>query len=103
MFRVDYIQAVEPDELPKRDGIRIIIEPELDGMGFNRVAVCGESREAVLEYVREAWGDEDPDWFREWIADRIEEFPNVQLDDEDGGEYADHLADQAARRYSGRR
>jgi len=70
-YTVDYLQAVEPEELESVEGITVTVEPELDSMGFNRVSVEGDSREAVIDYVRSQWGDDDRDWFNEWVVGRI--------------------------------
>jgi hypothetical protein len=75
MFTVDYLQAVEPDFLGKPAGIVVTLDEELDSQGFNRVTVEGPTREAVIEYVRENWGDDDADWFQEYVVDRVREVP----------------------------
>lgn len=72
-WMVDDLQSVEPDFLTPRDGITVELAPGLDGMGFNRVAVYGPTREAVVEYVRSEWGDDDAAWFDEWVLHRVEE------------------------------
>ena len=70
-WMVDYIQACEIDCLPQGEGIEIEVEPEVDDMGFHRVAVIGESPEQVIAYVREHWGDDDRAWFHDHIENRI--------------------------------
>jgi hypothetical protein len=72
-FMVDDLQAVELDSLPVVEGITIAVDPELDSMGFNRIAITGPTREAVTDYVREGWGDDDGDWFAEYVVARIVE------------------------------
>lgn len=74
VYFVDDIQAVEPDELPKPPkGVEVDVAEDLDSMGFPRVTVYGPTREAVIEYVREGWGDDDADWFQTYIVDRVQE------------------------------
>ena len=70
-FYVNDLQAVEPDELEPADGIEVVLDDELDGMGFNRVTVYGPTPEDVVEYVRREWGDEDPEWFEEYVVARV--------------------------------
>lgn len=74
-FRVEDLQAVEPDALERRDGIVVTVHPELDGMGFNTVDVEGPTRDAVVEYVRSQWGEEDPAWFAEYVVARVRTLP----------------------------
>ena len=68
---VDDLQSVEPEALEPAEGITVKIAPELDGQGFERVAVHGPTREAVLKYVRSQWGDEDPAWFADYVEARL--------------------------------
>ena len=76
MWRVSYLQAVEPDALPAREGVAVEVDDELDGQGFPRVDVVGRDRDEVLAYVHEQWsGDEDPGWFAEYVVGRIHEVP----------------------------
>ena len=70
-YLLDYLQAVEPDALTTADGITVVVDDELDSMGFNRVSISGPTREAVVEYVRANWGDDDRDWFAEWVENRV--------------------------------
>jgi hypothetical protein len=56
-YAVDGLQATEPDELTKADGIVVTIDDELDSQGFNTVSVEGPTREAVLAYIRANFGD----------------------------------------------
>lgn len=71
------LQAVEPDALPEDDDdVFFVVEEERDGMGFPRVAVYGPTRDAVIEYVRKGWGDEDASWFQEHVVDRVEGLPD---------------------------
>lgn len=72
-FMVDDLQACEPDALTKQDGISVEITEQSDSMGFPRVAVKGDSREAIIDYVRENWGDDDTEWFADQVCDRIEQ------------------------------
>lgn len=73
-YFVDDLQAVEPEYLEPREGIAVVVADDLDSMGFPRVTVLGPTREAVIEYVHDQWsGDADPDWFQEWVVDRVEE------------------------------
>ena len=59
MFFVDYLQAVEPAELARVEGITVTVAAEADSMGFPTVTVEGPTREAVLDYVRSEWGTSD--------------------------------------------
>jgi hypothetical protein len=70
-WSVAYLQAAEPDALPAAEGILVEIVEDADEMGLPRVDVSGPSREAVLDYIRAHWGDEDADWFDEYVAGRI--------------------------------
>lgn len=73
-YFVRYLQAVEPEQLPEKpEGIAVDVVETHDEMGFPRVDVSGSSRESLLEYVRAGWGDDDADWFKEWVEDRVEE------------------------------
>lgn len=40
-------------------------------MGMPRVDVSGPTRESVIEYVRENWGDDDAEWFDRYIVQRV--------------------------------
>lgn len=76
LYRVSDLQAVEPDALPEREGIIVEVDPEPDSMGFPRVDVVGRTRDEVIAYVHWHWsGDDDPDWFREYVVDRVMEAP----------------------------
>lgn len=75
MYRLSYLQAVEPDALSSVDGILVEVDDELDGMGFPTVDIVAASREEIVEYVRTNWGDDDAAWFREYVVDRIVEAP----------------------------
>lgn len=69
-YFVDDLEAVEPDELDRTvEGIRITTVP--NDRGFSSATVEGPTREAVLDYVRSQWGDDDQDWFQTWVVDRI--------------------------------
>lgn len=70
-YRVDYLQTVEPDKLAPRDGIAVDVETMRDDMGLPRVSVTGPTREAVIDYVRSEWGDEDGGWFADFVVGRI--------------------------------
>jgi hypothetical protein len=73
MFAVTDLQAVEPEALEASAGIRVEVDEELDSMGFPRVSVFGETRDQVIAYVRDQWGDDDPQWFAEYVVARVEE------------------------------
>jgi hypothetical protein len=83
---VGYLQAVEHEHLPTVDGIRVEVEPGLDDMGFHRVSVFGPSREAVIDYVRENWGDDDEEWFVDYVVDRVGELHDFLVQVEATGE-----------------
>lgn len=71
-FVVGHLQAAEPNALPSSDTIRVVRDPDLDDMGLARVSVHAATREAVIEYVREHWGDEDALWFETYVVGRVE-------------------------------
>ena len=70
-FMVDDLQAVEPDELPRDGEVEVSLADEKDSMGFDRVELRARTREALLEYVREHWGDGDAAWFETYVEDRV--------------------------------
>jgi len=72
-FMVDDLQSTDPEFLAPMEGITVSLSPEKDSMGFDRATVEGPTREAVIAYVRREWGDEDPEWFQEWVVDRVVE------------------------------
>lgn len=68
---VDELQACEVDALTEVEGISVEVE-RIDNQGFPRVRVDGPTPEAVVEYVRAEWGDEeDPEWFAEYVVGRV--------------------------------
>ena len=72
-FIVTDIQATHVEALPQDGGVSVTWdEDERDSMGFHRVAIIGPTAEAVAEYVREHWGDEDGEWFASYVVGRIE-------------------------------
>jgi hypothetical protein len=75
VYRLSYLQAVELDSLPSREGVVVEVDPDLDEYGFHRVDVVARDRDVLVEYVRENWGDDDRDWFREYVEGRISEPP----------------------------
>jgi hypothetical protein len=87
-YRVAHLQAADVESLPPAAGIRIEVEPELDEMRLHRVAVIGSTREILIDYIREHWGDEDEDWFRQYVRERVELVPT---------DFAESLARQDER------
>lgn len=79
LYRVAYLQAVEPEFLPTPpEGVEVdVVEGHRDEMGFPRVDVTARTREAVLAYVREAWGDDDAEWFADYVEARVERVERV--------------------------
>lgn len=75
MYGVSDLQITDWDDLPNVAGIEVVLDPEIDSMHLQRAQVIGPTREAVIEYVRENWGEEDPDWFRDYVVARVEELP----------------------------
>lgn len=75
MYRLSYLQAVEPDTLPSREGVVVEVDPDLDDYGFPRVDVVARDRDVLIEYVRANWGDDDAEWFRTYVEGRITEPP----------------------------
>lgn len=71
-WQVEYLQCVELELLASVPGIRLELV-ENDWMGFARVDVIGPTREAVIEYVRAEWGDDDEAWFAEYVIGRVRE------------------------------
>lgn len=69
-YHVEGLQACEPSALYSLPGvISVELDEELDSMGFNRATVHGRSRDDVVDYVRRNWGNEDTDWFREYVVE----------------------------------
>lgn len=75
-FYIDDLQAAEPESLPTIDGIVVDVYG-VDGFGLPRVSVEAGTREAVIEYVRANWGDEDGAWFAAHVEARIRELPRI--------------------------
>lgn len=75
IYRVSDVQAAEPDELDPPAGVWLEFDPEKDSMGLDRVAISASTREDLLAYVRDTWGDDDATggWYSEWIVARVEE------------------------------
>lgn len=84
MYRLSYLQAVEPEALPAREGLVVEVDADLDDYGFPRVDVVARDRDVLIEYVRWHWGDDDADWFRDYVVARITE-PPIDYDDYVGG------------------
>jgi hypothetical protein len=61
------LQAAEPDQLTFGQDVRVEVHSTTDAMGLNRVDLIG-TRGALIDYVREHWGEEDADWYRGTIA-----------------------------------
>ena len=81
LYRVSDLQAVEPDALPQWEGIIVEVDPDPDDMGFSRVDVVGDTRQREIAYVHEGWdGDCDPQWFHEYVVDRVIEAPMAYAD-----------------------
>lgn len=74
-YTVSYLQACEVEEIlaPNDDGVRVEIMEERDDMGFPRVYVVAPTRETLLEFIREHWGDDDDEWFNDYVVSRVEE------------------------------
>lgn len=89
MFVVHDLQATQLDELEHVPGVFVEYNGREPGMsGAHRVSVYGPTVTAVVDYVREQFGDEDPRWFKEYVEDRIEETSQVPIPDLAAG--ADH-------------
>lgn len=72
IYRVNDLQAVEPDALPSREGIVVERHADLDSMGFPTVDVVSDSPATLISYIHEQWsGDEDPSWFAEYVIGRV--------------------------------
>lgn len=72
-YEVSDLQCVEPDKLPKWEWITVAVTEERDSMGLPRVTVTGPTRNRVIAYVREAWGDDDAKWFADHVVARVEQ------------------------------
>ncbi len=71
-FTVHDLQAADPDGfLALPDGVRLHVHDELDAMGMSVVDVSASSRERLLDFVRYHWGDEDKDWFANYVEARV--------------------------------
>jgi len=81
-YFVDDLQCCEPDGLSYAEGIRVTFSQELDFMGFHRATVEGPSAEAVIEYVRANWGDDDREWFDKQVVGELRSFvaPSAESD-----------------------
>lgn len=103
MYRLSYLQAVEPDALPAREGIIVEVDPDLDDMGFPRVDVVARDRDTLIAYVREHWGDDDADWFRQYVVGGIIEAPMDFADycDVTGQSYTGQAPDEKEANMSG--
>ena len=75
MYSVTDLQACEPAALTKAEGVTVALSRELDSMGFHRADVFAQTREALLAYVVENWGDDSTTggWYSEWVLARVEE------------------------------
>ena len=71
MYRLSYLQAVEPEALPAREGLVVEVDADPDDYGFPRVDVVARDRDVLIAYVREHWGDDDADWFRTYVEGRV--------------------------------
>lgn len=71
-YELSYLQAVEPEALPRDRDVDVFVHEELDGQGFNEVSLSAETPEQIVAYVREFWGDDDEKWFAEYVVARIE-------------------------------
>lgn len=67
------LQACAVEDLPRDTGVEVIVHGDLDDMGMNTVDLEGSSRQALIEYVRDNWGDEDMHWFYEYVESRVVE------------------------------
>lgn len=73
MFRLSDLQAVEPESLKSTEGVLVEISEERDP--FAHADLVAASAEEIAEYVREHWGDDDGDWFANYVVARIIEVP----------------------------
>jgi hypothetical protein len=94
MFQVTDLQACEPMELfrDKPAGIALRFDAELDSMGFDRVTVAAADRDALIDFVRDNWGNDEETggWFTEYVLDRIEDVPTITDGERLPIGYADH-------------
>lgn len=100
-YAVSDLQVVERDDLERDlpEGVRLAYEPGKDSMGLDRVEVSALSREALVDFVRVNWGDDDDAWFQEWVVARIEEHAIC----EDCGEFLDGLSEKLCESCEGQR
>jgi hypothetical protein len=71
-FLLTYLQCVEVETLPTDGPVVVDVERDRDDFGFPRVdLLCGD-RDELIAYVREHWGEEDPEWFQTYVVERIE-------------------------------
>jgi hypothetical protein len=75
MYWIDDLQACEPDALVAflPDGIKVTVDVEHDdtSAGCARVSVYAPTKEALLDFVRYHWGDDDGEWFATHVVARI--------------------------------
>lgn len=67
-FYVERLETCEAELLTQADGITV---STYDTERFPESNVYGPTPEAVIEYVRANWGDEDPEWFQEYVVDAM--------------------------------
>lgn len=74
-YLVSGLEVVMPETLEdavnRAEGISFEYEAE-GSHGFPHVTIEGPSREAVIEFIREQWTDQDGEWFQRWVVDRVE-------------------------------
>lgn len=77
-YEIARLQAAAPDELPRDRGVDVFVHDDLDD-GLVCVTVSGPDRDALVDYVREQWGDDDREWFAEHVAGGVTEHLPVRL------------------------
>jgi hypothetical protein len=102
LYWVDGIQACDPAELPREDGIKLRVCGQAtprDSSGCPDIEVEGADRAAVLDYIDRHWNRDgmgraiDPEWFDRWVVRRV--MSRVVVDDQEVTveDYADVLDD----------
>jgi hypothetical protein len=65
-YWIDGIEAHEPDELPRHTGVEVIVKK---GGWAPEVTLIASDPRTIMEYIRDHWGDSDPEWLQQVEAD----------------------------------
>lgn len=68
------LEAVQPETLEFGEGVEVTVHAGRREHVSSRacsVDLASENRHALIAYVKEHWGDEDPEWFATYVVARI--------------------------------